>query len=378
MSFRQVLCLIILSISISLNAQIDSIVSKLTFELDYRFRAEQDWGSKKSDGSLRTDRSRLRYRLRTGATYENENYSVSVRLRTGDPKKQQDPQLTLGKGLKEFGTLPIGFEKAYFQYRKNNYIVWLGKNTYPFEKNNELFWSDNVFPEGVLLEKSIPLKSNFVNQIKVSAGHFILSSNNNSFSNDAYFQGLQTSISMLNNNLKIFPSIYLLRNIPNIPDGEHSFLLDYKIFHFGSKFSLLKNKKLSFDFDYYQNLENYTLNQNIGDNFMNQKTGYTIGLKYGKLKIKNDWFVRLTYANLQKYSVLDYMAQNDWARWDYSSFNSPDGRLSNLQGIELVFAYAFSKKMNFVSKYYFVEQLILQGISRENGQRIRFDINVKI
>jgi hypothetical protein len=378
MRFGPMFFLLILSASTSLNAQIDSVMSKVTFELDYRFRAEQDWDSKKSDGSLREDRSRLRYRLRTGATYENKYYSVGVRLRTGDPNKQQDPQLTLGKGLKEFGTLPIGFEKAYFQYRKNNYKIWLGKNTFPFEKNNELFWSDNVFPEGVMLEKTIPVKSNLINKIKVTTGHFILSSNNTSFSKDAYFQSLQTSISLQNNNVKIFPSIYLFRNIPNIPDGDHSFLLNYSIFHLGTKFNLLKSKKLSLDFDYYQNLENLSMNANIDSDLIDQKTGFTIGLEYGKLEIKHDWLVKLTYANLQRYSILDYMAQNDWARWDYSSFNSPDGRLSNFQGIEMVFAYSISKKIKIVSKYYLVEQLVPYGISKETGQRIRFDIDIKI
>jgi hypothetical protein len=375
---KHLLVLLLLSFSYYLTAQIDSASSKLNFELDFRFRAEQDWDSRRSDGSFREDRSRLRYRLITGATYKNKDYEVGVRLRTGDPNKQQDPQLTLGKGLKEFGTLPIGLEKAYFQYGKNNYRFWLGKNTYPFEKNNELFWSDNVFPEGVMVEKTFYTQSKLLNKIKVAAGHFILNSNDLSFTDDGYFQGLQTSVSSKNNRLTLFPSIYLFRNIPNIPDGEHSFLLNYSIIHLGSKLRLPMTKELSLDFDFYQNLEDYTFNENIDSKFKDQKTGFTVGVKYGKLEVQKDWFIKLTYANLDRYSVLDYMAQNDWARWDYSSFNSPDGRLSNLQGVELVFAYAITEKINFVSKYYIVEQLVTNDVARETGQRIRFDINIKM
>ena len=375
---RLIIYILLLTTSITVNAQIDSLLSKITFELDYRFRAEQDWDSKRSDGSFRENRSRLRYRLRAGVTYEDKYYSIGTRVRTGDPNKQQDPQLTLGKGLQEFGTLPIGFEKAYFQYNRNNYRIWLGKNTYPFEKNNELFWSDNVFPEGVALEKTIPFESSLVNSIKVATGHFIINSNDTSLSDDAYFQGLQTTISMGNNSVKVFPSIYLFRNIPNIPDGADTFELDYTIFHIGSRFSLLKEKRLMLKADYYQNLENYTDNTNISSTLMNHKTGVTLGVKYGELKEKKDWFLEVTYANLERYSILDYMAQNDWARWDYSAFNSPDGRLSNMQGIEVVYAYAITSKIKFVTKYYLVEQLTQVGIAKENGQRVRFDIDINI
>ncbi len=375
---RLTFCTLVLLTSIVANAQLDSILSKTNFELDYRFRAEQDWDSQRPDGTLRDNRSRLRYRLRAGVTYENKYYSFGTRIRTGDPNKQQDPQLTLGKGLQEFGTLPIGFEKAFFQFKKNNFRFWLGKNTYPFEKNNELFWSDNVFPEGIAVEKTFSFESTQVSKFKITAGHFILNSNNSSFSDDAYFQGLQTSIVMLNDRVKVYPSIYLFRNIPNIPDGANTLEIDYSIIHLGSALSILKKQNLKFKIDYYLNFENYSDNNDINSELADQKTGFTIGLRYGTLKEKNDWFVEATYANLQKYSILDYMAQNDWARWDYSAFNSPDGRLSNFQGIELVAAYAITKKINLVTKYYLVEQLIPLGISNETGQRIRFDINIKI
>ena len=129
---------------------------------------------------------------------------------------------------------------------------------------------------------------------------------------------------------------------------------------------------------YYNNLTNYDDNNNIEQDFTDQRTGYTCGVQYGDTKSTNNWMLRLTYARLQRYSILDYMAQNDWARWDYSSFNSPDGRLSNLQGAEAVVAYAISKKITLVTKYYHVDQLIPFGNEKETGQRIRFDINVKI
>lgn len=358
--------------------QVDSILSKIDFEMDFRFRAEQDWDSKKSDGTFRNDRTRLRYRFRTGLTYQDDWYSAGFRIRTGDQRKQQDPQLTLGAGFEEFGTLPLGFEKIYFQGKRNSFKFWLGKNIYPFDKNNELFWSDNVFPEGVFIAQGIDFQSGAIDHIDIKGGHFIISSNGSSIFDDAYFQGLQTSISIFEKQVRIFPSIYLFRNIPNIPDGDHSFVLDYSIFHLGSKINLLKNKKLIIEFDWYQNLEDYNSNINIAEKLKDEKSGYTIGLRYGMLNMPKSWMIKLSYASLQRYSIVDFMAQNDWARWDYSSNNSPDGRLSNFFGVEIVSGYAINKKINLIAKYYFVKQIIPNGSSPETGQRFRLDLNVKI
>lgn len=374
MKQTQILLIIILGINFAY-CQSDSTFSKISFEMDYRFRAEQDWDSRKSDGTNRDNRSRLRYRLRTGATYSNKQYSFGFRIRTGDQRKQQDPQLTIGKGLKEFGTLPIGFEKIYFQYDKSNFKIWLGKNTYPFKKNNELFWSDNVFPEGVSINKIFDVKKGILKNVNLTAGHFILASNNKSFLDDAYFQGAQLNFLSRDDKYEISSAIYQLRNIPNIPDGEHTFEMHYSILHLRTK---LKVVDFSFDFDYYNNLSNYTDNINIQEKFRNQKNGYTIGVQYGNTNTAKKWMYRVTYAHLERYSILDYMAQNDWARWDYSSSNSPDGRLSNLKGIEAVVGYAITKKINLILKYYLVEQLIPLDAEKENGQRIRFDLNVKI
>lgn len=360
------------------SAQSDSLISTLELEMDYRFRVEYDWDSKKSDGTFRNNRSRLRYRFRIGTTYSDDCYSVGVRIRTGDPNKQQDPQLTLGKGFKDFGTLPIGFEKIFFQANWNNFRIWAGKNTYSFVKNNELFWSDNVFPEGISVEKIIRISASSLDEIKLVGGHFILGSNDNSFNNDAYLSGLQTSFSFANNRFNVFPTLYMFNNIPNFPDGNHSFVMNYTILHLGARLKLIKNIPFRLEFDFYKNIEHYDQSDNIPLDLNNQKTGYVIGIQYGNLSSKRDWLFKLTYANLQRYSIVDFMAQNDWARWDYSEQNSPDGRLSNFNGTEFVAAHALSEKVNLAMKYYFVKQLISYGIEKETGQRIRFDLNVKI
>lgn len=360
-----------------LSAQTPSTKSKLSFESDFRFRIEEDWSSKKSDGTYRTDRTRLRYRLRTGFRYEDKWYSTGFRIRTGNPNKQQDPQLTLGEGFKEFGTLPIGLEKAYFQGKWNTFDFWIGKNTFPFEKNNELFWSDNVFPEGVFGGKGFSINSSIIDTLNLRAGHFIMSSKGQSLNKDAYIQGIQAYFSFLKKKIELFPSLYLFKNVPNIPDSDAGFDIDYSILHIGTRIHLIKKPLVNIEFDYYNNLQNYDSVDAISTSFKDQKSAFVIGLKYGKLKQTGDWTFAASYAYLQQYAAVDYMAQNDWARWDYSSYGSPDGRLTNLKGIELVGGYAIDPRTRLIMKYYLVEQLIPYGAVNETGSRVRLDIDIK-
>ena len=372
------LLFVLLIIPITVTAQIDSILSKLSFTGDFRFRVEQDWDSRKSDGSFRDDRTRLRYRIRLGAQYKDKWYKTGFRLRTGNPIKQQDPQLTLGDGSKEFGTLPIGFEKAYFHGDWDNFGFGLGKTDFPFEKSNELFWSGNVFPEGVFLWKNFLSNTKSIDKLSLQAGHFIIASAGTSFQKDAYMQGYQTYISILKKRFEFFPSLYLFRNIANIPDGGGSYTIDYSITHLGTRYRLLKQSSLQLELDYYYNLQDYSKDNAIAEDLKEQKTGMALGLSYGQLQKKGDCFFKASYAKIEQYAVVDVMAQNDWARWDYSTFGSPDGRLSNFQGIELVASIKLDKKTSLTMKYYWVEQLVAYGEMLETGSRIRFDLDIKL
>ena len=374
---RLLLLLTLFSLPAILFSQTDSIKARITFTGDFRFRAEQDWDSRKTDGTYRTDRTRFRYRTRVGFLYQHSpSQSFGIRLRTGQADKQQDPQLTLGQGFKEFSVIPIGFEKLFFKYKDKGYTFWVGKNTYPFKKQNELFWSDNVYPEGLFASKKWNISSGFLDNISLNAGHFVIISNGGGLDSDSYFQGLQMHSSHWNNRVEIFPSVYLFRNIDNIPDGARTSTLDYSIFHIGSKIQLLNQPSISFEVDYYNNFEKLHANDSIPANLVDENEGYSLALGIGKLKQKGDWYFKATYAYLERYAAVDFLTQNDWARWDYSSYGSPDGRLTNLKGYEIVVAYCINPKLVLKAKYYWVEQLIPYGAFLENGQRLRLDIDI--
>ena len=356
----------------------DSILNRITFSGDFRFRIEQDWNSRKSDGTFRDDRTRLRYRLRAGFAYQINSWSkFGANIRTGLLNKQQDPQLTLGNGFADNGLVPLGFYKVYFKIEKNGFGLTLGKDDFPFEKNNELFWSDHVCPEGIFVKKQFSFESVIVSSLGLSAGHFVLRARGGSLDLDSYLQGVQMTSSFFKKRLNINPSFYYLNKISDIPDGFQTYEMNYAILNLSLNGILLKNKKLKFTFDYYNNMSDYRQNVNIPNSMVNEREGFSSSISYGQLKQRNDWLIMLTYANLESYAAIDYFAQNDWARWDYSSNGSPDGRLTNFQGIRFTAGYAIRKNFILKLNYYKVEQLVATGISKENGDRIRLDLDIK-
>ena len=376
---RFFLVTLIIFSSLAALAQVDSTeVRDLKITADFRFRLEQDWNSRNANGALRDDRMRLRYRFRFGLNYQLDKHSsFGGRIRTGNINDQQGPHLTLGGGNGEFGLAQIGFEKLYYQFKRQGFKSWVGKNAIHIKKTNELFWNDNVFPEGIAIQYGIPTnKSNTLDELKISAAHFVIQSKGEDFLNDAYMQVAQLEFILLDNNLSVFPGFYYFHDLGNIPDQQHEYLLDYKIFHLGSEAVISKKHNLRLSAELYTNLQNYDNRAEIPSQLRDQTNGFVITAKYGKLKKKGDFTVDLYYAYLERFAIVDYFAQNDWARWDYSGFDASGSRLSNFHGVELRIGYAFKEKFNLIFRAYQVEQLVAEGLTTENGSRVRLDLNI--
>lgn len=360
----------------SVYAQQDSLPDKLTYEADFRFRLEQDWDVRNPDGSYKEDRGRMRYRARVGLIYNHNSWSeFGLRLRTGDPNKQQDPQITLGD---QFSGIPVSLERAYAAFNIDKFSAWVGKNTFPFEKQNELFWSDNVFPEGITVGWKTPISNSFLDGLELKGGHFIFATNGAGFGRDSYFQGFQLLSQWNKGQFLLFPAIYIFKQMPDIPDGNETFKLDYTIAHLGSRYRISDRAHWYVELDYYHNLENLGRYDSVPSAFRDQKKGLTISTRLGNLDKRNNWLFRISYNYQERYAAVDYLSQNDWARWDYSEFGSPDGRLTNYEGVEILVAYALTNKLDLQLRSFFVEQLVPTGIFTETNSRVRFDINIKI
>ncbi len=368
--------LILLFPVLELFAQEEAKENKLSFSADAKFRFEQDWNSRKSDGTFRDDRFRMRIRMRAGLVYTpNDWASFGLRLRTGYAAKQQDPNLTIGDGYREFESVPFGMDKLYFKVRLKSIDGWLGRNTFPFEKQNELFWSDHVAIDGVYLNSEHELDTEWIDNIAYSGGIFTMLNSYGTFDDDSFIGIVQVTTYHLNKRLRLFPTFYIFNDMPDIPDGNESARFDYKIIHLGAKALIFDQPKISLGIDIYQNLQNYSGIQVIPDELKNQKSGIVFNALFGSLAKKGDMAFGVDLNYLERYAAVDFIAQNDWVRWDYSNQGSRDGRLTNYKGISLMAGYRVSKMVQVKARYFTVEQLIPYGPSLENGNRIRLDFD---
>jgi len=339
---------------------------KLKLYGDVRFRTELDRDSKKSDGSMRADRDRFRFRFRFGFKYAlNENVEFGGRIRSGNPDNAQSPHVTLGD---EFNSKDLSIDKAYIKYSSNGFYVWAGKNSMNMWEPDEMLWDGDVNPEGIGLGHKLQLGDN--GKLAVNAGYFVVYNTTGIVDGkpkqtfgqhaNASFGQLKYCSKIGDNKLVIAPGL-LKTYMPGMS-------WNYNIF---SGFILFKtNTGLSMNLDYFKNLAD--LKDHVDPNFEDQTTGFagTIGYAFNK-KIS----AKVSYAQIQKYAVVDMFAQDDWVRWG----NAVMTRSSNFGGFGVAVKYKLAKNFNTQLKFWNVEGLAkATGASDlETGTRIRWDFNIK-
>ena len=164
--------------------------------------------------------------------------------------------------------------------------------------------------------------------------------------------------------------------MPNIPDGNETYNLNYSIVHIGTKVKIIENPSVSVGVDLYNNVEDLSKNDSIPQNLQDQKKGIVMAFSIGDFKKKGDWTIQAYYTYLERYAAVDFLAQNDWVRWDYSDQGSPAGRLTNFKGIEFRAGYVINKNFRINLRYFVVDQIISYGVANETGNRVRLDLDI--
>jgi hypothetical protein len=117
---------------------------------DFRFRIEDDFGNHESSGEELEGRTRARVRVRLGATYSPFNHiSMGLRIRSGLIEGQQIANITIYDfNGNNTGDADFLFDKWYLEYHAGGLSTWVGRNSIPFWKQNQLYWDDEVIPVG--------------------------------------------------------------------------------------------------------------------------------------------------------------------------------------------------------------------------------------
>ncbi len=340
---------------------------KLKLYGDVRFRTELDRDSKKSNGDMRADRDRLRLRMRFGFKYAlNENFEFGGRIRTGNPDNAQSPHVTIGDG---FNSKDLSVDKAYIKFKKGDFYIWGGKNSMNMWEPDEMLWDGDVNPEGIALGNKFNLSDKA--KLHLDGGYFILS-NDKGMDGDVEKQtfGMHSNASFIQAKLCAKLGDNKLIIAPGILNTytEKILGINYQIF---SGFLQFKMKNgFNMNFDYFMNLEDYK--GKVDPAFEDEKTGISFTAGY---PITDKFSAKASYAQIQKYAVIDMFAQDDWVRWG----NNVMTRSSNFGGFGLALKYKIAKNMNTQLKFWKVEGLKKGSgdAELETGTRIRLDFNIK-
>jgi hypothetical protein len=352
--------------------------NKLSFYGDARFRPEYDWNVLGSNGVAVDPRSRFRLRLRLGFNYQySHELSFGARLRTGNVNDQQTANVTLGGN--EVGALPIGLDRAFIKYSAHGLTAWAGKNSFPFYTHDELFISQDIAPEGVFASYEVKVAEGF--KLKPSGGFFVINSSGKSFVKDRTLKALQLAgnYKFDGNELNFSTGLFVMDSLGNAPDNTQSFLVNYSESFSNVKFTYNKlSVPVSIGGNYMVNMADLGYSTSItANNLQGQKAGYSVTAEIGKLKAKNDYLLAITYTHIEKYSILDYLSQDDWMRWGFPN-GASGARASNFQGVELKAAYAFGPNCNLMARTYIVKGIVgaTPTATIETGNRFRLDFNV--
>lgn len=357
--FAVVCTLLVFVGSNAMFAQKSEKKESLKFSGDLRLRFEKDYSVTGKDS-----RDRARYRFRFGLVHKRgDHIEIGARLASGNPTDEQSPHQTLGN---DFGKKNFFMDKVYFKYKFDSGWVWFGKNSFPFWKQNEMFWDSDVNPEGISVSYSPKDFAGPGTKLTLTGGQYVIDDFNTLFNSS--MTALQASLNhkLASANVTGAVGYYFFNNnkadtvsFNALNDMDHKIL----VVSGQAKFQVRPDLPVTVGADYMNNFEDPTLS-----GFENETHGFVAQVLVGKLKNPGDWLFGFYYARIEKFAVVANFAQDDW--WRFGSGHTDS---SNLRGFELRFGYQLGKKMNVVVRHYVTDMIV----GNKDANRFRADFNVK-
>ena len=355
---------------------------KVSLYGDFRARFETDWDSAKADGTKRDDRSRSRVRFRLGTNIKPTDYfSIGARLRTGSDDSQQSPHITvLDFDNNSTGDSDFNFDKWFGQLSDSKVKLWVGRNSLPFWKQNELFWDDDVTPAGAGFNYNYDLKDG---SIGINAGYFSLPAGMQNFSGNMGLGQLVFSHMLGNSKLTAAGGWWGIDGDSNDPDNvlllDSNSSRDYSILIGSLQFTVpIINRPFKLGLDYAHNSENYSVAD--PDTFTsfhrNEKDAYVASILYGNSKELWETQFGFFWSYIETLALNSSYTQDDWIRWG----SATQTQSTNFEGQEIRIVIGLGGNMNLVARLYLVDAIkprSSEAIQKEDGKRFRLDFNYK-
>jgi len=351
---------------------------KLSVYGDFRGRLEADWDSHRDNGSKRNDRNRLRIRLRAGLDYQaNDQISFGFRVRSGSDDSQQSPHITVVDfDDNDTGDAHFNLDKWYFKYRAGKASAWLGRNSLPFWKADELLLDDDVTPAGL----GFTYKAD---RVTFNAGYFSNPAGMKNFTGNSGVAQVVWNTAVGDTKLLFAGGVIAIDADTDNPNNglllENNGARDYTIWVGNVQASLTAgNRPLKLNLDVLHNSENYSVSD--PDTFTafhrDETDGYVISARLGDTNDSGHWLFGYFYSHIETFALNNSLSQDDWVRWG----SATQTRTSNFEGSEFRAAVGLSDKMNVVARLYLVEGIkprSATSLVKEDGNRFRVDFNWK-
>ena len=351
---------------------------KLSVYGDFRARLEADWDSQRSDGSERDDRNRLRVRVRVGLKYvANEQVSFGFRIRSGSDDSQQSPHITvIDFDDNDTGDAHFNLDKWYFKYNAGRTSTWIGRNSLPFWKANEMVLDDDVTPAGLGFSYQ-------ADKVRFNAGYFSKPAGVQNFTGNTGVAQVVFDTTVGNTSLVFAGGVIVVDADANSSNNglllDNNGARDYTIWIGNVQASLTAmDRPLKLNLDLIHNSKNYSASN--PDAFTafhrNETDGYVISARLGDTNERGHWLFGYYYSHIETFAVNNSLAQDDWVRWG----SATQTRASNFEGSEFRAAVGLGNKMNVVARLYIVDAIKRRSatsLDKEDGNRFRVDLNWK-
>lgn len=349
-------------------------LSRPTWNLfgDFRVRLESDYDSRQASGTRRDDRSRLRVRLRAGVEYTpDDRLTFGFRLRSGSRFSHQSPHVTVADfDGNATGDADLDPDRWYGRIQGEKAWAWIGRNSLPFWKQNELFWDDDVTPAGLAAGFETTSRSGW--KLALTTGYFTLPVGMRDFAGNL---GIGQLV-LTSDRLTIAGGVLAFDADPGDPDAGRLLrgngLRNYTVWIASFQARLgTGRRQLVLGADSLYNSESYSVSDPDPITALghDQTEGFVLSAKLGGTKEKGDWSAACVYAEIESLAVETSYAQDDWVRWG----SAVETRSSDFSGYELRLAYALAKNFNLVARLFLVEAIS----TPEDGKRLRLDLNYR-
>lgn len=347
-------------------------------QADVRFRLEDDFDSRRADGTMRDDRLRARLRARVGFVFEPGGIvSMGLRIRSGSDASHQSPHITiLDLDGNDTGDADFNLDRWYVRAKGQRTWAWAGRDGLPFWKQNELFWDDDATVAG--LAGGVECFAGERNRLSVQAAYLTppvgmrdfagrLATGQVVYGWSAGGKGLTLSGGLLD-----YHAADPADDADALTLANGNGLRDYRIW-VGSAQVVFPagGRPLAIGADYLLNGERYE--RSDPDPFTaahHDRTRGVIGsVRYGEVKEAGDWQAGWYYARIDALAVIASYAQDDWVRWGSDAQTDS----SDLKGHELRFVYGLSDRADLTARLYLVEAIT----SVQDGRRARVDLNYR-